>query len=81
MNDVEKNKLKNENRKAGRASVGSGEFRAARYKRRVGFIGKDGECVNGAFGKVQAGSYNELIVGTSGVPQDLGEQDLFDAES
>lgn len=78
MQNTDNFKLKNERRKAGKASVDGRAFQQARYKRRIGFVGKDGESQNGCFGRVQPGSYNELVVGTSGTPKDLGLKDLYD---
>lgn len=75
MNQVEKFRLKNANRKAARADSGW-QGTQARRMRQAGFIGKEGTCLNGAFGQVSAGKYNELVVGTTGGPRELKESDI-----
>lgn len=69
--------VKNANRKLSKSVQGS---KQARRLRQVGFIGKDGQCVNGCFGNVSPGMYNELVHGTTGVKRDLGVEDVLDED-
>lgn len=76
MDAKEKFKVKNANRKAAKERVGSKAYNEARWRRKIGFVGKDGECLNGAFGNVRPLAYNELVIGTSGVQKDYDNSDL-----